>query len=339
MKILKLLILLAALALAAGVAGCAFLYWSLSPADSAGESALFTVSRGESARAIADGLEEGGFIRSSTTAYAVVRLKGTTLRSGTFRLSPAQGTLEILGIIASGKEETRRVTIPEGMSISKTAKHLEDEGIVSAEEFAAAAKAPGVLSEFGITEGTAEGYLFPDTYFFPYGMSAEGLVRMMISNFFTRVKSIPGAPTEPGKIRAAVILASVVEREYQVPEEAPLIASVFSNRLKIGMGLQSCATIEYIITEIQGKPHPYRLLDSDLTIPSDYNTYLWAGLIPGPICSPGLVSLEAAFNPAKTDYLYFRLVDPDSGAHAFTRSLEEHVKAGRQLVLKKEAAR
>ncbi len=339
MKFSKALITLLAILLFAGAAGIAITYWSLSPRSAAADSELFTVSKGETARAIVNGLEGRGFIRSGTAAYAVVRLRGISLRAGTYRLSSSWGTLKILSLIASGKEETRRVTIPEGLSISKTARHLEAEGILSAEAFAAAARKPGVLAPYGIEEGTAEGYLFPDTYFFPYGISADDLVDMMVSTFFSRLKSIPGAPSEPAKIRSAVILASVVEREYQVPEEAPLIASVFANRLKIGMGLQSCATIEYIITEIQGKPHPYRLLDSDLTIPSDYNTYLWAGLIPGPICSPGLVSLKAAFAPADTDYLYFRLVDPEAGTHAFTRSLDEHVKAGRQLVLKRDASR
>ncbi|WP_255947327.1 endolytic transglycosylase MltG [Brucepastera parasyntrophica] len=134
-----------------------------------------------------------------------------------------------------------------------------------------------------------------------------------------------------------VILASIVEREYQIREEAPLIASVFANRLKIGMGLQSCATIEYIITEIQGLPHPVRLYDRDLEIRSDYNTYLWAGLPPSPISNPGLIALNAAFNPAKTNYLYFRLTDSESGAHTFTRSLDEHVSAGRNLTVKRAA--
>lgn len=339
MRILKIffaLTLFAAIALASiGF----FAVWSLSPRDSAGESVLFTVSRGESARAIAADLESKKLVRSGDIAYAAVRLKALTLKAGTFRLSPAQGALEILEILAAGREETRRVTIPEGMSVTKTAKHLEAEGILRAEDFIAAAKAPGALAPYGLEASTAEGYLFPDTYFFPYQIDAAAVVRMMVDNFFRRFASIPGAPGTPAEIRSAVILASVVEREYRVAEEAPLIASVFANRLKIGMGLQSCATIEYIITELQGKPHPYRLLDADLAIPSDYNTYLWAGLPPGPICSPGLVSLEAAVNPAKTSNLYFRLVDPDAGTHAFTRSLEEHVRAGQQLVLKRDAFR
>ncbi len=336
MKLAKIFLAFAALALLGGVASFAYL---ASPVNPSGESSLFTVTRGETARGITASLAKSSLIRSKTVAYAIVRIRNVSLRAGTYRLSPAQSAFSILDTIATGREETRRVTIPEGLSLTKTARHLEAEGIVSAADFIAAARDPSVLSAWDIREATAEGYLFPDTYFFPYGMDAAAVVRMMVSNFFARIASIPGTPTDPAKLKAAVILASVIEREYQVPEEAPLIASVFSNRLKIGMGLQSCATIEYIITEIQGKPHPYRLLDADLAIPSDYNTYLWAGLPPGPICSPGMVSLAAAFAPAKTDYLYFRLVDPDTGTHAFTRSLEEHVKAGHDLVLKRDAGR
>lgn len=317
--------------LAAAAAVGAYL---LSPADKTASARLFTVSRGQSAREIVADLAREGFVRSGTAAYAVVRLQGLILRAGTYSVSPAAGTLEVLGTLVAGREETRRVTIPEGLSLSKTARHLEDAGVVSAEDFLTASKDSELLSELGIRGESAEGYLFPDTYFFPYEISPRQVVRMMAGNFFSRVKGLPGVPSDPEEFRRAVILASVVEREYRVAAEAPLIASVFRNRIKIGMGLQSCATVEYIITEIQGRPHPYRLLDSDLAIQSDYNTYLWAALPPGPICSPGTVALSAAFNPAQSDYLYFRLVDAETGSHAFTRSLEEHVRAGRSLVLK-----
>lgn len=108
----------------------------------------------------------------------------------------------------------------------------------------------------------------------------------------------------PSELHEFVTLASVVEREYRVKSEAPLISSVFTNRLKHGIGLYSCATIEYILTEIQGKPHPDRITYDDLKIDSPYNTYKWAGLPAGPISNPGLVAFSAALNPAKTDYYF-----------------------------------
>jgi UPF0755 protein len=123
-------------------------------------------------------------------------------------------------------------------------------------------------------------------------------------------------------------MASIVEREYRVDEEAPLMAGVFYNRLRIGMALQSCATVEYVITEIQGRPHPERLFDRDIEIRNPYNTYMVPGLPPGPISAPGEVALHAAFNPVPSDYLYFRLVNPAEGRHYFSKTLDDHIRAG-----------
>lgn len=303
------------------------------------ESILFSVPRGSSVRSIVDSLADNKLIRSARFAQLYVRFSKDSLKAGTYRIYPSMSLKEILSIISSGKQESLRITIPEGLSLLKTAKHIADSGLISEEDFILAASDPQILSFFGIKGDTAEGYLFPDTYFFSFGDTAPIIVEMMIKNFFYRIATIPSLNENSIDLFQTVILASIIEREYRLVEEAPLIASVFSNRLKIGMGLQSCATVEYIITEIQKKPHPTRLLVSDLEIPSDYNTYLWAGLPPGPICSPGLVALSAAFNHPKTGYLYFRLTDPEVGSHAFTRSLDEHVKAGRNLVLKKAAGK
>ncbi len=123
----------------------------------------------------------------------------------------------------------------------------------------------------------------------------------------------------------AVRLASIIEREYKVPDEAPLIASVFKNRLRRGIGLYSCATVEYIITEIQGRPHPKKITYDDLAIDSPYNTYKWAGLPPSPISNPGLTALNAAVNTPKTSYYYFQVNDPKKGTHVFTSTFEEHI--------------
>ena len=125
-----------------------------------------------------------------------------------------------------------------------------------------------------------------------------------------------------------------VEREYRADDEAPLIASVFYNRLKRNIGLESCATLEYIITEIQQEAHPEYITLEDEKIDSPYNTYRWAGLPPGPISNPGRIALEAAFHPARTGYLYFVLRDQQAGRHFFSRDLSEHNQA-KYLYLKK----
>jgi UPF0755 protein len=128
----------------------------------------------------------------------------------------------------------------------------------------------------------------------------------------------------PRELHEKVILASIVEREYRLPEEAPLIASVFVNRLRYNIGLESCATLEYIITDLEDKPHPRYLSEEDKRIKSPYNTYMWAGLPPGPISNPGRVALAAALHPARTNFYYFVLKDAETGQHYFSDSLKQH---------------
>jgi UPF0755 protein len=175
-----------------------------------------------------------------------------------------------------------------------------------------------------------EGYLYPDTYLFPPDYPASRVVAAMADTFFVRLREIQGEPLSlsPEELNCRVILASIVEREYRVEEEAALMAGVFYNRLEIGMALQSCATVEYVITEIQGRPHPEVLYTRDTKIRDPYNTYIRPGLPPGPISAPGRVALQSAFNPADSDYLYFRLADPASGRHYFSRTLDDHIRAG-----------
>ncbi|HOU37384.1 MAG TPA: endolytic transglycosylase MltG [Treponemataceae bacterium] len=308
-----------------------------SPVDPSGEPVLFTVKKGSSILYISSSLQNAGLVRSAFAATVLARIRPYSLKAGTYRVSPAMNTDAILRQLHEGRQESVRITIPEGLTITKTARQFDEAGIVSSAEFLEACRNRRILEQFGIPSASAEGFLFPDTYQFHYGVQGDEVVSTMIDNFFRKTMDMENLPDTREKLFEKVILASIVEREYRVAREAPLIASVFANRLKIGMGLQSCSTIEYIITEIQGKPHPTRLLTVDLEIPSDYNTYLWAGLPPGPISNPGKTALSAAFNPPRSKYLYFRLTDPVQGTHVFTSSLDEHVDAGREIYLKKAA--
>jgi UPF0755 protein len=159
-------------------------------------------------------------------------------------------------------------------------------------------------------------------------MEADEVLEIFVKNFFEKIRGIKNLNGKTGgELHEKVILASVVEREYRARDEAPLIASVFSNRLEHGIGLYSCATIEYIITEIQGKPHPEKITYDDLKIDSPYNTYKWAGLPYGPISNPGAVALDAASNPAKTGYYYFVLTDSAEGRHTFSENFDQHKAA------------
>jgi UPF0755 protein len=300
------------------------------------EGILVTIEGGESAAAVSSSLEAAGAIRSSLVFRALIHFErvGDRLKAGTYRVEPGMGSLTVLNLIVSGRQALMRITLPEGYSLSETAKLLEESGVLSAANFAAVAKDRAFISSLGLASPSLEGYLFPDTYFFPKGYGAEAVARAMVKEFHEKLAStIPESQSLSAKeLEERVILASIVEREYRRAEEAPLIASVFYNRIKIGMALQSCATVVYVITEKQGKPHPDVIYDRDLAIKDAYNTYRQRGLPPGPICSPGLTALTAAFRPATSKYLYFRLVDPEAGKHHFSETLEEHNQAAALIV-------
>jgi UPF0755 protein len=306
------------------------------PASLPREGILVTVESGESAAKVSSNLESSGAIRSGLVFRALIRLEkvGDRLKAGTYRIEPGMGSLAVLNLLVSGRQALMRVTLPEGYSLSETARLLEEEGIAPASDFQAAARDSVFVTSLGLAAPSLEGYLFPDTYFFPKGYGAQAAARAMVREFREKLAAtIPESGSLSAReLEERVILASIVEREYRRSEEAPLIASVFYNRLRIGMALQSCATVVYVITEKQGKPHPDVIYDRDLEIKDAYNTYRQRGLPPGPICSPGLTALEAAFRPASSKYLYFRLVDPEAGRHHFSETLEEHNQAAALIV-------
>ena len=292
------------------------------------------VSQGASVKEVCDVLEDNKLIRSSQVLYLAIRFNlfrepsPFCLKSGVYTVSSSMDLHEIYDLLQSGQQEYVSVIIPEGLTVSKIAAILESNGICEAAAFKNACVSREILEKYGIEAESLEGYLFPDTYYLIPGMDADSVAEEFVSNFFRRIESIDSLK-DVGfkKLNDTVILASIVEREYRVASEAPLIASVFTNRINHRIGLYSCATIEYIITELQGKPHPDRITYDDLKIESPYNTYKWAGLPPGPISNPGLVALNAAANPAKTNYYYFVLTDPSNGTHTFSQSFDQHKAA------------
>ena len=327
------------LCIAGFLAGTIFFVLSLNnpPLEFSEPLVTFKIPRGTAAKTVIGELKAKNLIRSELYAYAYLRLKKLNLKAGTYQIKPEMTTHDILHKLTEGSQALKKLTIPEGLTLKKTAQVFETVGLIKAEDFIAITSDSEFLEKNGIKAKTAEGFLYPDTYFFGEEDTPEMMVKMIIKTFFEKTSSIPNFPKDFNEIYKKVILASIIEREYQVPEEAPIISSVFTNRLKINMGLQSCATVEYIITEIKNKKHPKRLFYEDLEIENPYNTYIYAGLPPGPISNPGFTALNAACNPAKTDYFYFRLIDPDTGKHIFTRSVQEHNKAGENLILKKAA--
>lgn len=279
-------------------------------------------------------LQEQKVIRSSDAFYFAARFrlfdhgKNFILKSGVYTISSSMSMNEIYTLIQSGDQDYITVSIPEGLTMSKIGALLEEKGVCNKSDFITACSSKDILDEYDIPAKNCEGYLFPDTYFFNPKMESASVVRKMIDTFKIRINTIDSLKkVSPQKLYETIILASIVEREYRVPKEAPLIASVFTNRIKKNIGLYSCATIEYIITEIEGKPHPEKITYDDLKSDSQYNTYKWAGLPPGPISNPGLIALNAAANPAKTNYYYFVLTNPKEGTHTFTNSFDTHIAA------------
>jgi UPF0755 protein len=216
-----------------------------------------------------------------------------------------------------------KITIPEGLNNKEVAELFSQKGLVNLASFTDALKDHSaiyeLLDDYHIKTGM-EGYLFPDTYNFELNASIEKeIIHKMILRFKdVYEQNFPEIPVN--KRKEIVIIASLVEKEAKKPEERPIIAGVFYNRLRRGYALQSCATVQYSL----GK-RKERLYYKDLQVESPYNTYLHQGLPPGPIANPGLASLKAAVNPAQVSYLYF-VAKPD-GSHVFSTTFEQHLKA------------
>lgn len=317
----------------------------------------FEVSDGMTAKTAGKLLEENGLIKNAGFFYLCARFPKAaafvsgeserifSVKKGYCRLNSAMSLADIFKEISSGKETFVTVSVPEGLTVSKIARRLENAGLCSADDFIFAAQNSGrrIFSEHGldIDSDSVEGFLFPDTYNIPVSYSPEKIIGMMMDNLLAHLKSRPetaAAETLSGsELYRTIILASIIEREYRSEDEAPLIAGVFQNRLKIGMPLQSCATVEYIITEILHKPHPGVILYSDLELESPFNTYKYTGLPPSPISNPGYTAVRAALNPHASDYLYFTLTDSENGTHTFSKDLNAHINATNRFRTKRAA--
>lgn len=318
------------------IAVTVFTLYSISPpisisAENTDLSTQFDIKSGQSLKTISDNLKKDGFIRNALVMRLISKMKGTEqqVKTGEYRIEFSMNAMEIHNLIVSGIGLLYKVTVPEGFTSSKIAILLEEKGITTEEEFIIAVNDKSILEKFNIPGNSLEGFLYPDSYLFPAGYPGVKIVSTMVENFFEKLETVfPEYKSFTAEgILDKVVLASIVEREYRVPEEASIMSSVFTNRLASRMSLGSCATVEYIITEIEKKPHPEYITFADIKIESPYNTYIKIGLPPGPISNPGKVALEAAFMPAKTDYLYFLLKNVETGEHFFSKKLSEHNKA------------
>ena len=309
------------------VAGFAWIQRALAPVDAEGGEAMrltFEVESGDTIGRVAYELEEEGLIRSARVARWFARAEdlSSKIKVGEYELSPAQSTPEILAMLAEGRVNTHPIVIPEGLRAVEIADRLDAAGLADREEFLAIVTDPEVAKSYGIEASSLEGYLFPDTYRFARGLLAERVVGAMVDEFMeVYLELAPQAASQDLSMHELVTLASIVEKETGAPQERPLIAAVFLNRLKRRMRLETDPTVIYGIEDFDGNLRKVHLLDES----NPYNTYKISALPPGPIASPGREALSAVLNPADASYLYF--VSRNDGTHVFSKSYAEHERA------------
>jgi UPF0755 protein len=226
----------------------------------------------------------------------------------------------VLAVLRSPTAALHRVTIPEGSTLEQIAAVLANAGFGAADQFLCVARDPMFLLRMDVPANGLEGYLFPDTYAFAWSTPPDRILAAMVERFREQTAALQALRLDAGMSEEEmVVLASVIEKETGVADERALVSAVFHNRLQIGMPLQSDPTATYG-RDIHGAPTA-----ADMEVDSPYNTYLHPGLPTGPICNPGVASMQAALTPAKVPYLYF--VARKDGTHAFSRTLEEHNRA------------
>jgi UPF0755 protein len=221
-----------------------------------------------------------------------------------------------------------RIVVPEGLTAEEAAAAVAPQARFSAAEYLTLARDSALADSLGLPGPALEGYLFPETYFVDPDISARDFVKLQTQTFREVFdEDVAGAPGARGlSPREIVTLASIVEAEARRPDERPVIASVYRNRLRRGMLLEADPTVQYALGG-----HRDRLLFKDLEVDSPYNTYRNPGLPPGPICSPGRASLEAAVRPDSTPYLYFFWIGDSLGTHTFSETYGEHLRKRARL--------
>ncbi|MBS3900834.1 MAG: endolytic transglycosylase MltG [Dethiobacter sp.] len=286
-----------------------------------------SIPAGSSSAHIANILTEKGLVRHALVFRFYAKYHGLDqqLQAGDYKLTYGMTMDQLLQELSAGNvyRPTVTVTIPEGFVLEQIAQRLAQEGLVNFEEFMLLARE--TVPAFGRIEAgqryALEGYLFPDTYEFPETVTPQEILTRMQS----RVEEVltPAMRSRAGElgldIHQLMTLASLVEREVQSPEEAPLVAAVIHNRLAKGMPLQICASVIYALGE-----HRDKLYYADLEVDSPFNTYRHLGLPPGPIAAPGKRSIMAVLYPAEVDYLFYVLKEDGSGTHYFGRNYAEH---------------
>ena len=292
------------------------------------------IDHGTTLSNISDKLNKRGLVSNKWVFEFLTKIKGLekSMQAGTFRLSNVHTNNEVINNIVFGSPDRKKITFLEGWNMNQVAKHISKELDFNYSEVIKLLSDEELIRDLQINSNTLEGYLFPETYYFFEGVDKTSVIKRLVKEHkkfwnnanLSKADSLGFTPYE------IITLASIIEGEAIYDSERSIISAVYHNRIKIGMKLQADPTVQYIIDD-----GPRRLLNKDLRIKSPYNTYIYQGLPPGPINSPGKQSLIAALSPQDNDYLYF--VAKGDGYHTFSRNEKEHERAKRafQRVRKK----
>ena len=302
------------------------------PLNPAGNERNFKIAPGDSVFAIALSLQETGLIRDAESfrAYLVYSGLDTSVQAGEYKLSAAMSAIDVAHELQDATSEEVTFVILPGWRMEEIAAALPNSGLaVTPEEFLSAAHDPPGGFDFLDGQPSAEGFFAPEAYVFSRNATTEDVTNEVLRNFRRWLNSelAIGFEEQGLSVYDAVIVASIVEREAVKNEEKPLIASVYLNRLAVGMKLEADPTIQYALgfDAPDGTWWKNPLTLEDLDFDSPFNTYLYAGLPPTPISNPGLESLRAVAYPASTPYYFFRARCDESGYHSFAETFEEHL--------------
>lgn len=289
-----------------------------------GSEQFVEIPAGSGAAEIRRRLLDSGVVPDDLTLRAALWWSGRSrsLKAGEYHFDQPITPLAVVEKIANGDIYARRITFPEGLTIQDMAALYESHGFGPSKEFVAAAGDGSLIHDLDPQAKDLEGYLFPETYALPRTAPAKQLVQLMVERFRLIYGDVfkDKAPPEGLTLRQIVTLASLVEKETGKAEERPIVAAVYANRVKRGMGMQADPTVVYAL--MKAGRYDGNIRKADLNIDSPYNTYRYPGLPPGPIASPGRASLEAALAPSDVPYLYF--VSRNDGSHVFAETLAQH---------------
>jgi UPF0755 protein len=300
-------------------------HYFFAPLDPTGSTtSIFVVAPDKNFREVAADLEVNNYIqhRYAIRLLAKLQKKDTLVMAGEYEFSPAMSPQQILDAMVEGRMILRKITLKEGLTVSEIGPILEEAGITQRALFEQALNDPKLREELKVPGATFEGYLFPETYRIQRNTPPRKVIqtlRAQLDSKWPEEWNLRLLELQMTK-HQILTLASIIEKESGNAEEQPVVASVFHNRLKKGMRLQSDPTVIYGIPNFNGN-----ITKADLQTPTPYNTYVISGLPPGPIANPGFTAIKAALYPAETNYFYF--VGNGKGKHIFSENLDQHNQA------------